>query len=332
MLFFVGFQHLLDRKSLGKIEGKIETIGEITMKLERLLAIVMKLLNKDQVTARELAEEFEVSVRTIQRDMDSINMAGIPIVSTKGVNGGYSIVKEFKIRNGFLKEDEHELLMTALNGVLKAYGDQQLQHIIDKLNVLKATSRQNKRSTIQLDFSGWGKAEKRSEKVQILKEAIESQRVVSFTYIDMNGNHSVRKVEPLTLLLKLNKWYVYAYCLLRNDFRLFKLGRMREVNVLQEKAATHVDIPSIPSYHQGGKEVTLTLKFSKHALNQLEDFFEFEDLQFGEDGLFYLTETFPEDEWIYRMLLSLGDEVEVLKPDHVRHMLKERAKKIYDLY
>ncbi len=186
------------------------------MKVERLLALIIKLLNKNRMTAKELAEEFEVSVRTVQRDIDSINMAGIPIVSYKGSNGGYGILEEYKISTGLFNDVEYELLLTALNGVYKTYDDKKLKQIIDKLTSIKANDiKQN--PPILLDFGGWGPTEKRTEKVNTIKKSIESNKVIAFQYIDINGSFTEREIEPITLILKVNKWYVYSFCKLRNE-------------------------------------------------------------------------------------------------------------------
>lgn len=156
------------------------------MKVERLLAIIIKLLNKNRVSAKELADQFEVSVRTIQRDIDSISVAGIPIVSYKGFNGGYGIVEDYKIRAGLFNDLEYELLLTALNGVYKTYDDNQLKQIIEKLASIKRNA--NKQNApVMLDFGGWGPTEKRTEKVNAIKKSIELNRVISFQYIDING-------------------------------------------------------------------------------------------------------------------------------------------------
>ncbi|MGO4889918.1 helix-turn-helix transcriptional regulator [Anaerobacillus sp. MEB173] len=301
------------------------------MKVERLLAIIIKLLNKNRMTAKELAEEFEVSVRTVQRDIDSINMAGIPIVSYKGSNGGYGILEEYKISTGLFNDLEYELLLTTLEGVYKTYDDKQLKQIIEKLASIKVNDRKQ-HSPILLDFGGWGPTKKRTEKVNTIKKSIESNKVIAFQYIDTNGSYTEREIEPITLILKVNKWYVYSFCKLRNEYRLFKLGRMRNIKLTNQDIEQRENTDEYNFYHHDQKNVTLSLKFTHHALNQLEDYFEFDDLDFSEDGWIYLTETFPEDEWVYRMILSLGDQVEVLEPQHIRHIIKEKAKKICEKY
>ncbi len=171
------------------------------------------------------------------------------------------------------------------------------------------------------------------KKLSTVKNSIDLEKILSFEYLDINGNLSSRNLEPYSLILKVNQWYVYGFCQLRKDFRLFKLGRMFKLTVLESELFSNVEVKEYQYQPYTNRDfVTLTLKFTQHALNQLENYFEFEGMVFEEDGWIYITETFPEDGWIYRLLLSLGDHVEVLKPQHIRNKLKDMAKRIFEIY
>ncbi|MEI5906324.1 YafY family protein [Bacillus spongiae] len=302
------------------------------MKTERLLAIVIKLLNRKKMTAKELADYFEVSVRTIQRDMESIELAGIPIVSEKGLNGGYSILESFKIHNSYFNNVEHQLLMTALDGVYKAYDDKNLKNIIEKLATIKMSQPTLDYPSLILDFSNWGPEFKRQDKMNAIQNAIDNKQVIHFQYIDINGNFTSREAEPISLILKINKWYVYAFCNLRKDYRLFKIGRMHDVQITDRRIDPNRKVPPFDFTHDECERIMLRLKFQKQALNQLEDYFDLDRLEFHEDGFIYVTEYYPEDEWVYGMILHFGDQVEVLKPEHIRSIIKERAEKIFKKY
>ncbi|WP_335869616.1 helix-turn-helix transcriptional regulator [Bacillus sp. 2205SS5-2] len=130
-----------------------------------MIRIVIKLLNNKRVTAKQLAEEFEVSVRTIQRDIDSINIAGIPVIFYKGAHGGYGLVEGYKLTSHFLNEIEHKLLMTSLYGVYSAYDDTQVKMLIEKFSVMRSTPLSTSPSSVQFDFSGWGPTSKRTKKI-----------------------------------------------------------------------------------------------------------------------------------------------------------------------
>lgn len=302
------------------------------MKTERLLAIVIKLLNRKKMTAKELADYFEVSVRTIQRDMETIELAGIPVVSEKGLNGGYSILENYKIHNSYFNDIEHQLLMTALDGVYKTYDDKNLKNIIEKLSSIKMHHSPSENQSLILDFSDWGPESRRQEKVNSIHKAIDRQKVIHFRYIDINGKFTSREAEPVSLILKINKWYLYAFCRLRKDYRLFKIGRMHDVQITEKRMDPNREIPPFDFTHDDRESVRVRLKFHKQALNQLEDYFELDRLKFHENGFIYVTEYFPEDEWVYGMILHFGDQVEVLEPKHIRTIIKERAEKILEKY
>lgn len=302
------------------------------MKVERLLAIVIKMLNNKRVTAKELAEYFEVSVRTIQRDIEAINLAGIPIVSFKGQNGGYGIMEDYLINKSYFSEGEQELLLTTLQGVYKAYEDKSFKDIMDKLLLLKTNSHRDKRSNLIMDFSPWGSSEKRKNQVNMLRRAIDNNKLIEFDYIDINGCKTRRQVEPAALILKVNTWYLQGYCTLRKNFRLFKISRIRELKVLTESFETR-ELPDFNFiYKDSRNKIKLVLKFTNSALNRLDDYFEIEDLYFKEDGYIYVTTEYPEDEWVYSMILSFGEAVEVVEPQHIREILKERTKNIFNKY
>lgn len=302
------------------------------MKVERLLAIVIKMLNNKRVTAKELAEYFEVSVRTIQRDIEAISIAGIPIVSYKGQNGGYGIMEDYLISKSYFSDTEQELLLTALNGVYKAYEDRAFKDIMDKLLLLKTNSQIDTRSNLIMDFSPWGNSERRKSQVDMLRKAIDDKKVIDFDYMDINGFKTQRKVEPRALILKVNTWYLQGYCTLRKDFRLFKLSRIRELKILTESFYER-ELPELNLiYEDNRKKVTLVLKFNHRALNRLDDYFEIEELVFKEDGYIYATVEYPEDEWVYSMILSFGEAVEVMEPQHIRELIKIRSQSIFNKY
>ncbi len=302
------------------------------MKVERLLAIVIKMLNSKRVTAKELAEYFEVSVRTIQRDIETINLAGIPIVSFKGQNGGYGIMEDYLISKSYFSEEEQELLLTTLQGVYKAYEDRGFQDIMDKLLLLKSNPHTDKRSNLIMDFSPWGSSEIRKKQVDMLRKAIDDNKLIEFDYMDINGCKTRRKVEPAALLLKVNTWYLQGYCTLRKDFRLFRISRIRELKVLDDSFQSR-ELPNLSLIYEDNRDkVRLVLKFTNSALNRLDDYFEIEELKFKEDGYIYVTAEYPEDEWVYSMILSFGEAVEVMEPKHIREILKERSQNIFIKY
>ncbi len=199
------------------------------MKLYRLLSIVILLLNRERVSAAEFAEYFEVSQRTIYRDIETICQAGIPIIAYQGVNGGFGIMDNYVLDKYLLTPGEISSIVTALKGVTATLEDQHLMDVIEKILALipdKDKEKLQNQEHIILDFHPWGTSKAERNKVNQLKRAIESIQIASFSYTNAQGINLNRQVEPMVLVLRGYSWYLFGYCLLKNDYRLFKLARM----------------------------------------------------------------------------------------------------------
>jgi predicted DNA-binding transcriptional regulator YafY len=193
-------------------------------KIERLLSIIMILLRKDVVPAREFAELFNVSKRTILRDMETLGLSNIPIYSIHGVNGGYGIMNEYKVDKRLLNSSDLENIITALGGLEQILLSEEVEMTLRKIEAMVSPSSLN--SSIQMSFYDW---EGRSEVVQTLKtcqEAILKRRLVVFDYIDKDGTATNRIVEPYQLHFSETSWYLRGFCLHRMKYRTFKLSRI----------------------------------------------------------------------------------------------------------
>lgn len=188
------------------------------MEQGRLFKIVYHLLDKGRATAPELAEKFEVSVRTIYRDLDAISAAGIPIYTVQGKGGGIFILPEFVLEKSLLTPQEKEQILMALQG-LAAAEDSRTDELLTKLGGLFRVQGAN---WIEVDFSDWHKNTAGAELFDELKRAVFSCRRVSFSYFAGEGGGTVRTVEPVKLIFKSKDWYLYGFCLLRNDYRFFQ--------------------------------------------------------------------------------------------------------------
>jgi predicted DNA-binding transcriptional regulator YafY len=300
------------------------------MKLERLLAIVLLLINRKRVQAKELAEMFEVSLRTIYRDIDTINQAGIPIVTFQGAGGGIGIMESYRLeRNLFAKEDM-TMILSMLSGVNKELGDGVIERTIKKVEGMLPFS-EEKVEPIVIDFSGWGKHHYYKDKISMLKKTVDECRVIRIAYASAQNKESIREIEPVQMHFRTSNWYVFGLCRLRNEYRLFKVSRIRNMEVLEEVFQQHVSVPSIDEYGWTGKRVTLTLLFSHEFRAKVEDFFAEEEIRFEQDGI-YVTITYPEDEWLYGFILSFGSDVQVVSPSRIRNIIKRKALEIYSQY
>lgn len=309
------------------------------MKVDRLLAITMLLINKDKITASELAEYFEVSVRTIHRDMEAICEAGIPLVSYQGKNGGYSIMENYKVDKNFLKEDEILSLVTALKGMNKTYEDKNIGSIIEKVcGLIPQNNIDNfnkKRNYFIADFTPWGESETQKRKIQKLRATIEENKLISFYYTNSKGIGTKRCVEPMSLVLKISSWYLYGYCRYREAYRLFKLSRIKELTILEEiftpRENTLTELPFENGWNYE-KIQHIVLKFAPKVRSKVEDYFDEDQMVICEDENIMVTVDYPEDEWVYSTILGFGSEVEVIEPEHIRKIIKERAEKIFNIY
>lgn len=299
------------------------------MQMNRLFEIIYILLNKKIITAKELAEHFGVSQRTIYRDIDTLSLAGIPVYTEKGKGGGISILPDFVLNKSILSEQEQNEILSALqslSGVRAAETDQ----VLKKLSII---FNKNTVRWLEVDFSDWGVA---NEKVFYdLKTAILERRIAEFDYYSTYGEMTHRRIEPIQLWFKSRSWYVKGFCLSRQDIRLFKLSRVRNMNVTDEKFAgrDYLASPSNPAYlsHQQ-PDVVLKLKIAQEMAYRVYDEFIEGSAEKQADGSFIVTVTWIEDDWFYRMILSYGEYIEVLEPDYIREIIKEKSQKITKKY
>ena len=198
------------------------------MKNNRLFKILYYVLEKGKVTANELAEKYEVSIRTIYRDIDVLSSSGIPIYATQGKGGGIEIADDFVLKKSFLSENEQEQILIALKG-LELTNKEYDNELLTKLTALFKTKNTN---WIEVDFTNWQRSKSYDELFKDIKSAIINKNIVHFIYFSSNKKETSRKVKPIRLLFKGWDWYMYAFCLSRNDFRYFKLSRIKEFEIL----------------------------------------------------------------------------------------------------
>lgn len=310
------------------------------MKLDRLVSIITVLLRRERVSARELADLFEVSVRTILRDVEAINMAGIPIVTYQGAGGGIGIAEGYKLDRSVLTGDEMAALITGLSGVAASLNDPKMGILLDKIkNVIPQSQRDAinlKTSQILIDISPWGGNRRLKSAMELLRRAIEEQREVSFTYIDSDGRHTERTVQPYTLVYKGQHWYVHGWCMLRNAFRLFKIIRARDIRALETKFIRVEADNSLPAMEGDSPEdrrrpAELLLAFDAAAENAVLEWFGDGDVEQIE-GKFLVRSCMPENNWLYGFLLSFGPALEILEPPRIRETVKKMALEVYQKY
>ncbi|ASS67517.1 MULTISPECIES: YafY family protein [unclassified Paenibacillus] len=308
------------------------------MKIDRLLAITVLLLNRGRISAKELAERFEVSTKTIYRDIDSLNLSGIPIVTFKGVSGGFEIMEGYTMDRQFLTREEIGALASAVNGMKSALDDGMLAVLLDKVKALVGKSGRSPSSSeaVMFDFNPWGQSGQAREKLLMLRHAADRMLKVEIQYVDRNGSGSERVIEPANLIMKAGIWYVRSFCLLENEIRVFRLSRIRELRLLPEHFRSR-ELPLLDKYEwdrewSKDKETDLILEFHPDARHRVEDSFPSHLVHPDADGRVTVAGRLAVDEWFYGMLLSYGEHVKVIEPEFVAEELVFRVRKIIGLY
>lgn len=297
------------------------------MRESRLFRIVYYLLQNGKATAPELAQKFEVSIRTIYRDIDSISSAGIPIYATQGKGGGISILNDYTLDKSLFSEQEQEQMLTALQGMVAAT-EENSNELLTKLSGLFQI---NSTNWIEVDFSDWAHRTPQQDTFNIIKEAIFQKRTISFCYFSGKGNKEKRNVRPIRLVFKSKSWYLYSFCLLRNDYRFFKLTRIKELEMLSETFTQDFTPTKIEKQIQVENTVAVKLKFDRQAAFRVYD--EFTDsITEDSQGNLYVQIDLPDNEVLYSYVMSFSDSVEVIEPQSIREQMKKRLQKMQEKY
>ncbi len=297
------------------------------MQESRLFRIVYYLLQNGKATAPELAQKFEVSIRTIYRDIDALSSAGIPIYATQGKGGGISILNDYTLDKSLFSEQEQEQMLIALQGMTATTG-QNSNELLTKLSGLFQIKSTN---WIDVDFSDWMHRVPQQDTFNMIKEAIFQKKVISFCYFNGKGNNEKRNVRPIQLVFKSKSWYLYSFCLLRNDYRFFKLTRIKELEMLSETFTQNFKPTKIEKQVQVESTVAVKLKFDKQVAFRVYD--EFAD-KITEDsqGNLYVQVDLPDNEILYSYVMSFSDSVEIIEPQSIREQMKKRLQKIQEKY
>lgn len=300
------------------------------LKINRLLGITILLLNRETVTAKELAERFGVSTRTIYRDIDVLSSAGVPVFTNKGNGGGISLLENYSLNKTLISEHESESLLLALK-TLKAAKYPEIDTILEKIG---AVFKHSETDWVHIDFSPWESTPNEHNKFIEIKKAILDRKRISFEYVSSAGEKTSREIEPMKLIFKGQAWYLWGYCVRKNDFRVFRISRIKNVKVTNEifKRRNYVDKNQGNETENIRSPVYLKLKFYPQVLHRLYDDFDDEMIVRNSDGTCTVEVQFPEDEWVYGYLLSFGSYVEVLEPQHIRNIIAERAIKLLKFY
>lgn len=300
------------------------------MKIDRLIGILSILLQKDKMTAQELAEKFEVSRRTILRDIETLSMAGIPILSEQGQGGGISIMEGYKVERTLLSSEDMKAILTGLQSLDSVSRTNRYRQLMEKISV-NGSAAINVDNHIIIDLSNWDKSAV-SDKIELIKSAIENNEKIRFHYYAPNGD-SQRIIEPYHLVFQWSSWYVWGYCTQREDYRMFKLTRMTELAFAKEKCADRI-VPEFISdklRHTNG-EIEITVKFDDSVKWRIIDEYGIDFMDYDENGSIIVTFTWSDIPAFYQYILSFGDKAEIIEPKKYRQDFAELVKNMQKKY
>ena len=290
----------------------------------RLFKILYYLLDKECATAPELAAEFEVSTRTIYRDVDALSSAGIPIYAEPGRNGGIYLLQDFILDKALLSENEKREILTAIQSIF-ATGYTGGKELLTKLSALFNV---NTRNWLEVDFSPWGKCAYDNSKFELLRTAVIQCKEVKIIYENTNSEKSKRIIQPLKISYKSKEWYLKAFCMEKQDFRIFKLNRILELELL-ENTFIPKPYPELKNNLQQAYP-QIVLLFSKEIAYRVYDEFDETEIEYQQNGDLMVCAKMPVDTWLIGYLLSFGAQVEIIEPKYLKGVLAAQALAIYE--
>lgn len=283
----------------------------INMKLDRMIGILSILLQREKVTAPYLAEKFEVSRRTINRDIEALCMAGIPIVTEQGKNGGISIMADYKIDKTLLSMSDMQAILAGLRSLDSVSGTNRYAQLMEKLSV-GASNLLSGDSHILIDLSAWHK-ESLAPKIELLHSAILSTKTVRFSYFAPKGE-SIRVIEPYHLIFQWSSWYLWGWCTKRQDFRLFKLNRMTNLQIKESFKKRAVPLPDLSEKQIFPDTYQVKAKIQPQYQWRLIEEYGPESFTQQPDGSLLFSAGFTDKASIVCWIASFGDGAELLEP------------------
>lgn len=300
------------------------------MKIDRLLGIVMILLQKEQVTAPYLAEKFEVSRRTINRDIEDLCKAGIPVITTQGGKGGITIADGYRVDKSVLTYDEMQKVVAGLRVFDSISSDSDIEKLLNKF-FIKQDSILSVHDSIIINLSSHYKSGL-ADKISVIKNAIKDNQKISFRYYNKKGD-TIRVIEPYYLTFQWSSWYVFGYCMEKQDFRLFKLNRLRELKIKKDEFLPR-EIPeekkNFDKYFMD--ELQVTILFDPSVKYRLIDEYGIDSFIEREDGKLLFHFGFTNKEFFLSWILGFGDKAEILDPQTFKQEIKKIAENILKQY
>ena len=314
--------------SYGIIQAK-EQKAVIAMKMDRLIGILSILLQREQVTAPELAEQFEVSRRTIQRDIEALCRAGIPITTAQGAGGGISIMEGYRVDRTVLTAPEMQAILAGLRSLDSVSGTRRYAQLMEKLSAGNSTLISGGTHML-IDLSSWYKSSL-APKIEAIQNAMERHHLVHFTYDAPKGT-SVRSVEPYYLVFHWSTWYMWGWCQTRQDFRLFKLNRMTDLSNGEPFSPRPAPLPDLDPERIYPTQYQVCVRFDPACRWRLVEEYGADSFAVQPDGSLLFRRGFPDADSVISWILTFGDGAELLEPAELREQLGALVRRLAQRY
>ncbi|MBC6971375.1 YafY family transcriptional regulator [Bacillus sp. Xin] len=301
------------------------------MKTERMFSILIYLLKKDIVSAEELANRFEVSKRTIYRDIDALSAIGIPIISYLGKNGGFTLIDNYQLDKFTFNEEEKKFLLEGLTLKNELFDNDQLLILQKKLELLKENKEEH-HSNITISSSTLHREtieEETKVKIKKILSVINEGNKIRISYVSQTANISSRMIQPLKLNFMNGSWYLEAFCESRKALRLFKLTRIRSMEIIHDNTRTPYTEKNEYVTNKIAKIERIILLFSKSELGKLYDFFTDDEIEVLEDGELKVTFPYDSNKNILPFLLMFGRHVKIIEPLWLKNKYRDEIEYIY---
>lgn len=299
------------------------------MRLDRLIGILSLLLQRERVTAAEMAELFEVSRRTVLRDVDELCRAGIPLVTIQGAGGGISIMDGYRLDRTVLTSSEMQAILAGLRSLDSVSGTRRYAQLMEKLSAGSGTLVPGGAHML-IDLSSWYRTSL-PPKIELISAAIEQRRTLRFAYFSPSGE-SIREAEPYYLVFHWSSWYVWAWCRLRKNYRLFKLGRMAELEPGETFEPRGAPLPQLEPEHIFPARRKVTVLFEPRYKWRLVEEYGSDSFTTRTDGRLRFTVCFPDDESVLSWLLTFGGGAELTEPEELREKLSRLGRELAERY
>ncbi len=305
------------------------------MKYQVIIGILMLLLSRKRLTAKEIAVRYGICTRSVYRYIDELNICGVPIDISRGRYGGIHIADTFRLPTGYFTREEYSSTVNALQAMASQVTD---ESIISALEKLQRQRKSEKREltvcgNILVDGGSWGDSRKFSEKMRVCESAVNECKSLTVDYISREGEHSKRIIDPHLLIFKQNVWYVYAFCHTKQTFRTFKIGRIKSAsftgNTFARREFTRDEI-DLDFYYSAENLTDVTLEIEKNSLADVEEWLGIDNIE-PRGQTFIAEATLPDDGGLVNKILGFGGAVKVIDPPELKEKVTAAAKKIAGL-